>query len=234
MTWPNEVAARVRDPRSGSVIFLSHCLLNQHTRYPGGAGRAGCVSEIVDTCLAAGYGMVQLPCPEQQAWGGVTKPLLLWTLALAERFPWLFRVRRALVPLIWAYTRLRYRSLARRSAHEMKEYVRSGHRVVGIVGVDGSPSCGVHATLDPTEVVECWGRIAIRALDRDAINSGVHQAARPGRGLFVAELDRALRAERVQIPMFAHDLQAELAGHRLPVPWAGPSGPNLPGTGASD
>lgn len=54
-------------------MFLSHCLLNENTRYLGGTARPGCVQEIVDACADADLGMVQLPCPEERAWDGVRK-----------------------------------------------------------------------------------------------------------------------------------------------------------------
>jgi predicted secreted protein len=49
-------------------VFVSHCLLNENTRYLGGAFRPGAVGEVVDTYLRAGTGICQLPCPEQLAW----------------------------------------------------------------------------------------------------------------------------------------------------------------------
>jgi hypothetical protein len=62
---------RLADRRSHQVIFLSHCLLNENTRYLGGACRAACVREVVEECIDRELGIVQMPCPEQQAWGGV-------------------------------------------------------------------------------------------------------------------------------------------------------------------
>jgi uncharacterized protein YbbK (DUF523 family) len=54
-------------------VLVSHCLLNENTRYAGGATRPGVVAEIIDELIAAGYGIHQLPCPERGAWGGVLK-----------------------------------------------------------------------------------------------------------------------------------------------------------------
>ena len=42
------VVNRLADERSGRVVFLSHCLLNQNTRYLGGAFRPGAVDEVVE------------------------------------------------------------------------------------------------------------------------------------------------------------------------------------------
>ena len=68
---------RLADDRSKRVIFLSHCLLNENTRYLGGACRAACVREVVEECMDRDLGIVQMPCPEQQAWGGVLKRTML-------------------------------------------------------------------------------------------------------------------------------------------------------------
>ncbi len=47
---------RLEDRRSRKVVFLSHCLLNENTRYLGGACREGCVEEIVQLCQQRGLG----------------------------------------------------------------------------------------------------------------------------------------------------------------------------------
>ena len=102
--------------------------------------------EIVEQCLAADIGMVQMPCPEQLAWGGVSKRLLLRAYGAKGTLP--FRLRRILLPSILAYTRFVYRRTAKRTAKQIEDYLDSGYTVVGVVGVDGSPSCGVGKTLD--------------------------------------------------------------------------------------
>jgi len=60
------------------VIFVAHCLLNENTRYLGGARCGGAVREIVQPCLEHDIGVVQPPCPEQHAWGGVLKRRFLF------------------------------------------------------------------------------------------------------------------------------------------------------------
>ncbi|KZS69571.1 hypothetical protein A4G29_16925 [Mycobacterium kansasii] len=61
------------DERSRRVVLVSHCLLNENTRYAGGATRPGAVAEVVNELLTARAGIHQLPCPEQLAWGSVLK-----------------------------------------------------------------------------------------------------------------------------------------------------------------
>ena len=94
--WIRQLA----DQRSQKVVFLSHCLLNENTRYLGGACRGGAIRELVESCLDSGLGIVQMPCPEQHAWGGVLNRRLLWFFGTEGRLR--YRLRNALLPvLLW-------------------------------------------------------------------------------------------------------------------------------------
>jgi uncharacterized protein YbbK (DUF523 family) len=42
---------KLKDARGNKVIFVSHCLLNENTRYLGGATRKGAVNEILNEVL---------------------------------------------------------------------------------------------------------------------------------------------------------------------------------------
>ena len=148
---------------------MSHCLLNQNTRYLGGAFRPGVVHEVVDPYLQDGTGICQMPCPEQLAWGGVLKRHLL---RLYGR-PWLGPVIRPLLPVLTAYTALRYRLLARRVAGQIADYQRSGFEVVGVVGVDASPTCGVATTLDLGASLGAILGCPLSRLDRSFMNDTV-------------------------------------------------------------
>ncbi len=74
---------RLEDRRGKTVVFLSHCLLNENTRYLGGACWGGCVREILEACLVLEVGIVQMPCPEQQAWGWCDQALAARHVRLA-------------------------------------------------------------------------------------------------------------------------------------------------------
>jgi uncharacterized protein YbbK (DUF523 family) len=196
-------------------VFLSHCLLNENTRYLGGAGRPGCVREIVDGCAAAGLGMVQMPCPEEAAWGGVRKRRLLLLYGSARWLPG--RLRRLLLPLLLAYTRRNYARLARDTARRAADYQRAGLDVVAVVGVDGSPSCGVVRTLDIPAALDRLARADRRTLTTARANAVVRDTLVPGPGLFTELLRRELRRRRVDAPYLAHDLPGELDGEPSPV-----------------
>jgi uncharacterized protein YbbK (DUF523 family) len=93
---------RLKDERSKRVIFVSHCVLNENTRYLGGAFRRGCVDELVDGFQQKGMGIYQMPCPEQRAWGGVLKRHML--PIYGSQGTLLYRLRRVLLPLLLWYT----------------------------------------------------------------------------------------------------------------------------------
>jgi predicted secreted protein len=193
-------------------VFLSHCLLNANTRYLGGAGRRGSVAEIVQPCLEHGIGIVQLPCPEEHAWGGVLKRWLLGFYGGdASRS---FRLRAALFPLMLFYTRRVYRRLARQVANQIQDYLASGFEVLGVIGVDGSPSCGVQTTMNLERAFVQVGRLPPVATAAD-VNAIVRSNAIGGRGLFVALLEEELRRRSLTVPFAAHDLMAELEGRRV-------------------
>jgi uncharacterized protein YbbK (DUF523 family) len=204
---------RLRDERSGKVLVLSHCLLNQNVRYLGGAFHPGMVDEAVDQARRHGYGLYQLPCPEQRAWGGVLKRSLLPVYAAEGTLR--YRFHRPLLLLFIGYTSLRYRRLARRAAGDLGDYRRSGFAVAGIVGVAGSPSCGVRSTLDLPGAVEAMAACPLATLDRGAFNRQVIAANMvAGEGLFVRQLRRALRRRGVQVPFGEHDLRPATRGGR--------------------
>jgi predicted secreted protein len=208
LTW----AGRLHDQRSRRVVFLSHCLLNVHTRYLGGAGRRGSVAEIVQPCLDNGIGMVQMPCPEEHAWGGVLKRWLLRFYGAGGTIPSVLQV--LIIRLMLIYTRRRYRTLARRAANQIEDYVRSGVDVLGIVGVDGSPSCGVQATLDLDRAFAQVVRLRRTSTAAD-VNDIVRRTVIEGRGLFLGALQDELSSRGLHVPCRGHDLLAELEGRSV-------------------
>ncbi len=200
---------QLADARGGRVVYLSHCLLNQNVRYLGGAGRAGGVTEIVRRYLEQGVGICQLPCPEQRAWGGVLKRRMLVAYGSAgtPRAP---MARLLLRPFTW-YTRRVYARLARAVARDVADQRRCGVQVVGVVGIGGSPSCGVNTTLDLRAAVDALTRCPAPRLDRRTLNEGIIAAnVCPGEGLFIRALRRRLSRAGLRVPLREHDLLAEL------------------------
>ena len=205
---------QLEDERSKRVIFVSHCLLNENTRYLGGAFRPGGVDELVDGFQRQGLGICQMHCPEQRAWGGVLKRYLL--PLYGSRGTLLYHLRHVLLPLFLWYTRWRYHRLAHEVGRDIEDDVRSGFEVAGIVGVGGSPSCGVSLALDLPRSLEVVAGCPLARLDRRVMNEEVVAAClSEGKGLFVAALQRELRRKRLSVRWYEHDLLSEIRGEPI-------------------
>lgn len=206
--------AALEDERSKQVIFVSHCLLNENTRYAGGAFRRGGLDELTDAFQREGLGIVQMRCPEQCAWGGVRKRSILRVYGSCGTL--LFRLLPVLVPLFLWYTRVRYWFLARAVAREIDDYLRSGFTVAGVVGVGGSPSCGVCTTLDLQQSLHVLAGCPASALDRRSMNEqAIVDCLRPGAGLFVAALRRHLCQRHRSVVWYEHELLDEIRGRPI-------------------
>jgi len=128
------------DARSKRVILVAHCVLNQNSISDGTADFPGSDRALVELLLASNVGIVQLPCPELMCLGldrgnpgGAACPLLVENS----------RIRRAMTRRT---VLRRLESLARSVVYQILEYRKHGFDVLGIVGINRSPSCGVETT----------------------------------------------------------------------------------------
>lgn len=211
---PELLLERLKDERSKRVIFVSHCLLNENTRYLGGAFRRGCLDELVDGFQQQGLGICQMHCPEQRAWGGALKRYLL--PLYGSQGTLLYRLRHVLLPLFLCYTKWIYRHLAKEVVRDIEDDIRSGFEVVGIVGVGDSPSCGVRNTLDLRRSLEVVAACPLARLDRRVMNEEVVAAClSEGEGLFMAAIQHELRRKRLSVRWYEHDLLSEIRGQPI-------------------
>ena len=188
---------------------MSHCLLNENVRFLGGAGHPGVARDELDPYIVDGVGIVQMPCPEQHAWGGVLKRRML---ALYGRRILRWRpVRRAVVAIVRFITTADCRRLARRTGAQIADYARSGFDVIGVVGVGASPSCGVATTLDLDSAIAAMATCDPDTVDAATVLGRVLAAnVVDGEGMFVAALRGDLAKRGISVPLREHDLLAEL------------------------
>ena len=159
-----------QDGRSQKVAFLAHCLLNQNAISDGTAVRPAGFPEMVSYLLEHGVGIVQLPCPELLCLGldrgdpqGAERPVVVENT----------RIRRAMAQ---AEPSRRLAQLVEDTMTQLLEYRRYGFQVVGILGANRSPCCGVDTTSQDDQEV-------------------------PGMGVFLEALSHRLEEVGWKIPM---------------------------------
>ncbi|MEN4042547.1 MAG: hypothetical protein ROW52_00050 [Anaerolineaceae bacterium] len=162
--------AKVRDNRSGKIIFLSHCCLNQNAKVRGIANYPGAIRPLVELLLDEEVGMFQMPCPEMSYIGAMR-----WGQVKDQYNSPMFRRH--------------CHSLAEKVADQMEEYHRSGYQVLGVVMIDGSPVCGLHKTPQPADAKQMWGGMTwyvpeqIAVADRGVYCEALQQEQRQRPGL---------------------------------------------------
>jgi predicted secreted protein len=143
----------------GRFAYVAHCLLNANAKVADGALCAGVYAPLVERLRAGGWTIRQLPCPEL-AFAGLRR---FW--AVREQYD---------TP---AYRAHCARLAAAVAAQLEDDLAGGGGAEAVLVGVDGSPSMGVHVTAsDPA-----WGGQPSRT--EDAVYPVV-----PGTGLFTEAL----------------------------------------------
>lgn len=145
------------DVRSGKVVFVAHCVLNQNARIVDAADFPAMHNQLLDYIQQAQIGIIQISCPETYCLG-----LGRYDVRVGLEHPaGMKRLRRLIDDLIFT----------------IREYLFQGMEVVGIIGKEGSPSCGVSQT---------W------------YNETGHG---PGQGVFIRELKKTLSQEHLDIPV---------------------------------
>jgi predicted secreted protein len=155
-------------PRPAGVALVAHCLLNQNSKVAEGAICAGVHREVVAALRERGWRIEQMPCPELAFTG-------------LNRF-WAVREQ-----LDTAAYRRHCRRLAKGVAGAIEAHVRAGDDVI-LVGLEGSPSMGVHVTSSDPE-----------RGGRPEWPEGTDELS-PGSGIFIEELAAELAERGVPMP----------------------------------
>lgn len=163
------------------ILIVSHCFLNtaakvKRFKEQAVAEEEDLRRELLKLAADRGIQLIQLPCPEFVMYGPVR-----WGHT-CEQFDNTFyrnRCRELLAPVML----------------EIKEYLSHPEefRILGVLGIDGSPSCGVKYTCRGEWGGEFSGR------DIAPVIRTVH--LEEGRGVFMEVLDEMLRENGVELPV---------------------------------
>lgn len=184
--------------RGGRILIVCHCILNANAKIRPLAGYPGALAALLAPFLAEGVGLVQLPCPETVVLG-----MTRWGMS-REQYDTPF-LRRA------------FRRLLAPQVDSLAAFARDGCELLAVVGMDGSPSCGVFATCAGYEGGELSGP------PEDLARRLSHLAMVPGRGVYFSELAAMLVDRGLAVPFWSVD-EADPTGLRTADPHLKPSG----------
>ena len=128
------------DGRSKKVVFIAHCFLNQNSISDGTAVYPSAFKSLIDYFLNADIGIVQMPCPELFCLGldrgdlhGADRPVVVENT----------RIRSEMKSKIHNTELI---NLAGYVVQQILEYKKNGFEIIGIIGANRSPTCGVDTT----------------------------------------------------------------------------------------
>ena len=113
--------------RKKKIILVAHCLLNINAKVYGISTEPAAAKDFIGQLLKKEMGIIQLPCVEMDMcgvnrWGQVKSQL---------NHPHFHeRCKELLLPIVY----------------QVEDYYKNGYEICGVVGADGSPSCGVNYT----------------------------------------------------------------------------------------
>ncbi len=110
--------------RSKRVVLVSHCILNQNTVVYPLARAKGPYKDIIIELMNNDIGIHQLPCPEYRYLGLKREPMSKEQYDNKE-----FRAIN--------------KSIAIDTVNVIKEYINNGYEVLGIIGINESPTCSI-------------------------------------------------------------------------------------------
>jgi len=120
-----DVNSMFKDKRSGKIALIAHCIINQNSRALGLAERSSITAEIVDFLVCNEIGIIQMPCPEL-GYAGILRPPQTRDQYNNATF------------------RKHCRKIVEEIVSQVQEYEKCGIKLKFIMGVNGSPSCGVN------------------------------------------------------------------------------------------
>lgn len=165
--------------RSKKILLLSHCLLNANAKVERIALYQGALTDLIVPLIERGYGFLQLPCPEMLH-GGMAR----WG-QVKEQYDTPFFRRHC-------------ETLLRPILDQIIDYRAHGYEIVGCIGVDGSPSCGIVKTCRGK-----WGGELSGNLDLQATVDSVRLSEE--RGVFMQIFGALLEQNGVALSFYAID-----------------------------
>lgn len=161
--------------RKKKIVLLCHCILNANSKVEGLATYPSSITEVLYPLIERGIGIIQLPCPELTCYG-----IKRWG-HVKEQFD-------------NPYFRRHCQNIFAPFIDQIIDYKEQGYEIVGLLGIDGSPSCGVDLTCSAS-----WGGELEASKDLEARLGNVNMVPSPG--VFISEIKKMLDNLNLSIPI---------------------------------
>lgn len=196
------------DDRGKRVVFLNNCLLNQVSRAPGVAFRKAASAELIQILLDNEVSIEQLPCLECIGIGGVSRRTFdhyFPFLSHSVKYGWfpLFRLFFS-IGLI-GFNRL-CKKVAVRVVDRMENILTEGFTLIGVVGMNDSPTCGVTKTLD---LIEFTRLLAIAEETGNTPKHVIQQTLKEGTSYFMGNIVKESKRRGLDIRVVGYEPWAE-------------------------
>ena len=154
------------DKRGKKLILVSHCILNQNAKLDECAHYPGAILDVVQLLVGQGLGIIQMPCPELIQLGldrQTDKSANPTVMSEDTRIAKLMHEKKA---------QQLCDKIADDIIYQIEEYRKHNFEVVGLLGINGSPTCGVETTWEnDQEIAECG--VFIKILDAKLAQRGI-------------------------------------------------------------
>ncbi|ABR47907.1 conserved hypothetical protein [Alkaliphilus metalliredigens QYMF] len=162
--------------RSKKVVLLCHCILNSNTKVEGLAKNNGIGKGIVNLLIENEIGMIQLPCPEFMCYG-----LKRWGHVKSQ--------------FDTPHFRKNCKMMFEPYADQITDYISNGYEVLGVMGINGSPTCGVERT--------CQGDWGGEWTSTDEWQSRLDTVEYIDEmGIFIEEIKKTLDDMKIKVPIY--------------------------------
>lgn len=204
------------DNRSKRIVYLSHCFLNQNSRGGAFAVQKGSMTALVNCLQENGVGIVQFPCPELYVWGGVNRATLY------SKQPFVYKnINKPWFGIFEFFSRLWMKNLDRYCARiaktevkRMKNYIMNGYTILGCIGTEDSPTCGVTKIVDLLELMKDKEKyhVTLDELENQKLprlREIITESRTAGTGVFFQQLRKEMDRNKLSIPFLGYDFWNE-------------------------
>ncbi len=146
------------DKRGKKLILVSHCILNQNAKLDECAHYPGAILEVIQLLVGKGFGIIQMPCPELIQLGldrQTDKSANPTVMSEDTRIAKLMHEKKA---------QLLCDKIADDIIYQIEEYRKHNFEVVGLLGINGSPTCGVETAWENDLEIAGYG-VLIKILE---------------------------------------------------------------------